>query len=608
MNRSLQKRSGFTLVETLFSILVMGFIMVSIASIFVLMQKSSTRSTGYTDAQQNARVALDYVTDNLRQAGSKADYIKGQLFLVHGGPYQVAINADIDNGQTIGGHNPLGAIDVDASPNTVPGGGTTIYAPQSTFTTGAETVVLTMDSNGDGIVSTSDQGDDVEEGGINQHLYSLQKQTYGADGSGSNEVQVTSLALIRGPVVYPDGSYPPPLFQYFYDDDENPNTPDLLWGDDSPQDGELNSTEIAALTEVPDSLLALVRQVKVTVIGEANKFDEQFASNNGFSSVSMSSEAYLRNSGRNTSVVLGQVFHDADGDGVLDQGESGISNAEIRLVGTSKSTTTDNFGKFYIPLGPGSYSIQEIDPFGYTSTTPNLVSVTLGPGQAHLVNFGDVSSGGVGIIQGKVFDDSNQDGIKDIGELGIKDVLLSLDSDDQVLSNSNGDYSFTVQMGNYNLVETDKDGYASTTPNNVEVVIASDGDTVTVDFGDMTNVNMGAIEGYVFIDDNKDGVNGFGESGLANVRMHLSSGDSTITNAEGYYQFSISPGVYDLWEVDPEGYTSTTVNKYVDILVAPDTTITLHFGDIPDNDADFIEIVIGDTERALSVKSLNLKE
>jgi type II secretory pathway pseudopilin PulG len=608
MIRRRTKKNGFTLVETLFSILVMGFIMVSIASVFVLMQKSSNQATGYTDAQQNARVSVDYITDIIRQAGVNADYVRGQLYLVHGGPYQIAINADIDNGQQVAGQNPLNAIDVDSSPNTVPSGGTTIYAPQRTFTTGAETVVLTLDSNGDGVINTSDRGDDVEEQGINQHLYSLQKISYGADGSGSNDVQSTSLALLRGPVGYPDGSVPPPLFQYYYDDDENPITPDLLWGDDSPQDGELNSAEIAALTEVPDTLLAMVRQVKVTVIGESNKFDNKFDYNDGFSAVTMTSEAYLRNSGRNTSVIIGKVFHDGDGDGILDASESGIPDVEIQLVGTSKSTTTDNFGKFFMPLGPGAYSIKEVDPFGYTSTTPNLVSVTLGPGQAHQVQFGDISSGGSGIIHGKVFDDLDFDGIMDPGEAGIEEVLLSLNTGDQILTDRNGAYSFTVQIGNYNLVETDKDGYSSTTPNDVEIVISADGDTMTVDFGDAMNLNMGTIEGYVFNDDDRNGVKGFGEGGLADVSMHLSSGDSTITNAEGFYQFSISPGVYDLKEIDPEGYTSTTVNNYVDILVTPDTSITINFGDIPDNDADFIEIVIGDTERALSVKSLNLKE
>lgn len=599
---------GFTLVETLFSILVLGFIMVSIASVFILMQKGSAQSRGYTDAQQNARVSIDYIVEKLRQAGADADYVRGQRFLVHGGPYQVAINGDLDDGQAIAGNAPLGAIDVNSSPNTVPAGGTSIYVPPRTFTTGAETVVLTLDSNADGIVSTSDRGDDVEESGINQHLYALKEYIYGNDGAGSNVVRSASLALIRGPVAYPDGTLPEPLFQYYYDHDEDVTTAEVLWGDTSPQDGQLNSTEIASLTPVPDSLLTLVRKVKVSVIGESDKFDQKFDDNEGFLSVSMSSEAYLRNSPRATSIILGVAYHDVDGDGVMDQNESGIPDVEVRLVGTTKSTRTNNFGKYYIALGAGSYSIQEVDPFGYTSTTPNLVSVSLSPGQAEQINFGDISSSGFGYIRGKVFEDLNQNGVIDAGENGIGEVLLSLDTGEEVFTNQNGDYSFIVQLGNYILVETDKEGYGSTTPNSAEITVASDGDTVVVDFGDIVSPDMGMIRGYVFLDEDEDGARSFGEPGLATVTLHLSSGDSTITNADGLYQFTVVPGIYKLWEIDPEGYISTTVNMYTDILVAPDTTITRNFGDILDSDIDFVEIVIGDTERALSVGALDFDE
>jgi type II secretory pathway pseudopilin PulG len=599
---------GFTLVETLFSILVMGFIMVSIASVFILMQKGSAQSRGFTDAQQNARISLDYITEKIRQAGANADYVRGQGFLVHGGPYQIAINADIDNGQTISGNGPLGAIDINYTPNTVPAGGASIYSPARSFTTGAETVVLTLDSDADGVVSSSDQGDDVEESGLNQHLYALKEYVYGYDGAGANVVRDASLALIRGPVNYPDGTVPEPLFQYYYDDDENVTTADVLWGDDSPQDGKLSSTEIGSITPVPDSLLALVRKVKVSVIGESDKFDSKFDDNEGFLAVSMSSEAYLRNSPRATAIVLGVVYHDVDGDGVMDQNESGIPDVEVRLVGTTKSTRTDNFGKYYIALGAGSYSIQEVDAYGYTSTTPNLVSVDLNPGQAEQINFGDISASGFGYILGNVFEDENQNSLKDPGEPGIEEVLLSLDTGEEVFSNQNGDYFFTVQLGNYILVETDKEGYGSTTPNSAEVSVVSDGDTVIVDFGDIASPEMGMIRGYVFLDENEDRVRTIGEEGLASVILHLSSGDSTITNADGLYQFTVIPGVYEIWEVDPEGYISTTVNRYADILVVPDTTITRHFGDILDSDIDFVEIVIGDTERALSVSSLDFEE
>ncbi len=596
------------MVEMLVGIVIMGIVLASVMSIMISMQKGSARSSGYADAQQNTRVAVDYLLDHLRQAGANTDVLRGQRWLVHGGPYQVVINADVDNGQTISGNAPLEAISIDHSPSTVPPSGGVVYAPARTFTTGAETIVLTLDSDGDGAVSGGDRGDDPEESGHNQHLYVLKRVTYGFDGGGANQVRTANLAMVRGPVQYSDGTHPPPLFQYYFDHDDDIATPDKLWGDNNPEDGVLNSGEIAALVPVPDPLLSRVRKVRLTVIGESIKFDNRFADNDGFLAVEMSSEVYLRNASRANALLYGTVFHDADDDGVMDQGESGIPDVEVRLLGGSKSAMTDNFGKYYMPLTPGDYSIQEIDPYGYSSTTPNLVSVTLVSGQAEQVNFGDLATTGFGVINGKVYEDLDQDGVIDTDETGIAEVLLSLDSGDQVTTDSEGIYTFVVEMGNYVLVETDKDGYGSTTPNSVEIVIASDGDTVTVDFGDVANPNLGTIEGYVFLDDNKNGVRDMLEEGLPNASIHLSSGDSTVSNTDGYYQFNVEAGTYEVSEVDPEGYTSTTPNTYSDIVIVPDTTVTRHFGDILDEEIDFVEIVIGDTERALSVRSMDFEE
>ena len=131
---------------------------------------------------------------------------------------------------------------------------------------------------------------------------------------------------------------------------------------------------------------------------------------------------------------------------------------------------------------------------------------------------------------------------------------------------------------------------------------------MSVDFGDSAVPVSGTLEGYVFEDDDMDGVRGGGESGLPNVSLFVSSGDSTSTDASGYYKFSLSPGVYSITERDEPGYTSSTVNTYVDIVIAPDTVVTRNFGDFLINQNDYIEIVIGNTERALSVGGTDLKE
>ncbi|MBI4721070.1 MAG: type II secretion system protein, partial [Chitinivibrionia bacterium] len=313
---------GFTLVEMLFSMMIIGVVLLAFVGIFSLYQKSSSQTHQFTDAQQNARVALDYITDYLRQAGASTDYVRGQQFIVHAAPYQVAFNADIDNGQTIDGLGALSAIDRASSPNTVPSSGTVIYAPARDYLSGAETYVLTLDSNDDGVVAGDDRGDDSGEGSLNTNLFVLKKMTYGFNGSSANDVRDADLALVRGPVAFTDGHLPQPLFQYFYDQDNDLATPHLLWGD-SDGNAALSNTDIGGLGPKPESLLSCIRKVKITVTSESDQYNKKFQDNNGFLHLTMNSEVYVRNSKRSNSVIYGIVFHDANTDAVFDVGETG---------------------------------------------------------------------------------------------------------------------------------------------------------------------------------------------------------------------------------------------------------------------------------------------
>ncbi len=92
------------------------------------------------------------------------------------------------------------------------------------------------------------------------------------------------------------------------------------------------------------------------------------------------------------------------------------------------------------------------------------------------------------------------------------------------------------------------------------------------------------------------------------MTLTVSNGDSTSTDASGYYKFSLAPGTYSITERDEPGYTSSTVNTYANIPIVADTVVTRNFGDFLINQNDYIEIVIGNTERALSVGGTDLKE
>jgi type II secretory pathway pseudopilin PulG len=598
--------AGFTLIEILLGMVVMGFVLISVAGIFSLYQKGSAKTRDYAEAQQNSRAALDCITDHLRQAGSQTDHFRGQMPIVHAGPYQVGLNADIDNGRVVDGLQPLVAINPAMNPNTVPPGGTTLYAPTSMFDSDAETIVFTLDSNADGRVTSGDRGDDPEEDGENRNLFVMKKYTYGFNG-GRNEMRDANIAIVRGPNLSPTWTIPQPLFQYWYDHDDNPSTDNELWGDTN-GNGIIEDAEALQIGDMPNALLGRIRRIKVTAISESERYDKTYETNGGYLDVTMTSEVYVRNSQLTSSMVRGKVYHDADKDGVIDEGESGIPNVQIRLAGQNREVTTDNFGNYYFPLPPGDYSIQEVDPPGYTSTTANLVSITLTSGQGQYVNFGDISTAPFGVINGYVYEDEDKDGMKGLGEKGLPGVLISLDDGSQVTTDDMGYYAFTVMQGDYLVIETDPIEYSSTTTNSVSASIVDQDDTVSVNFGDYAGPTSGVLEGYVFLDENEDGVRNAMEEGLPNVTIRVSNGDSTMTNASGYYVFNLEPETYSVTEVDPTGYSSTTVNTYEGIVIAADTTVVRNFGDILDQTLDFVEIHISNTERVLSVTTANLAE
>ena len=95
--------------------------------------------------------------------------------------------------------------------------------------------------------------------------------------------------------------------------------------------------------------------------------------------------------------ISGVVFRDLDGDGTKDVGDVGLKTVTVRLNGPSCVsacvTTTNPAGEYsFDGLAFGSYTVVEVDPTDYTSTTPNSATMTVGL-SAVVVDFGDFGSG-----------------------------------------------------------------------------------------------------------------------------------------------------------------------------------------------------------------------
>ena len=243
--------------------------------------------------------------------------------------------------------------------------------------------------------------------------------------------------------------------------------------------------------------------------------------------------------------------------------------------------------------------------------------MTLAANQAATgVNFGDESTSvtppTTGGITGTVFNDANNNGKLDSGELGINAVTVYVDlgnsgsfkaGDPETTTNASGVYSFSgLTAGAYIVRQilpvADKQTLPSGGLGNHVTVVA--GQTASnANFGDFSSPVVigpppgnGSISGTVFNDANGNGKQDSGELGIANVEVYLDvnnagffvAGDpETTTNASGVYSFSgLAFGLYIVRQIPPSGDTQTlpTGNLGIHINLAANQASTgNNFGD-----------------------------
>ena len=294
--------------------------------------------------------------------------------------------------------------------------------------------------------------------------------------------------------------------------------------------------------------------------------------------------------------IYGTVFDDFNGNGLPDLGETGLSGAVIRLIsgGTAVATyTTGLSGAYAFSVSvPGVFRVQEINPPGYFSTSPDQINVLVALGNSYQVNFGDSNRSDVGSVHGLVFDDANANGVQDLTETGLAGVVITTTADGpgggvvSATTSVQGQYSYGfdfVSQGSHTIHEVNLPGYRSTTPDHVVVFVLL-GAAQVVDFGDCQILTCSSvILGTVFNDANGDGGQDFTELGIPGVTVSLYSGATLLTQAttrsNGDYTFGVANGVvYRVVETDPPLYHSTTPNE-VHVSVVTTGTYLVNFGD-----------------------------
>ena len=307
------------------------------------------------------------------------------------------------------------------------------------------------------------------------------------------------------------------------------------------------------------------------------------------------------------------VWDDKNGNGVQDDGEPGIVGAVVNLAGTdgagnpvSLTTTTNGSGLYeFTNLVPGSYTVTFEKPAGFTlaspidlggndtkdsdanPTTGVAPTVTLVSGDNNTtIDAGFYKPASLGDF---VWLDKNANGVQDTDEVGIPNVIVSLNGTNSLgvpvttstTTGPSGEYSFTNLLpGNYTVTFTKPNGYITTPADKSGNDLAdSDANTITgiapsvtlvsgennptIDAGYYLPASLGD---FVWEDKNANGVQDSGENGIANVIVTLSGTDgagnpistTTTTNSAGAYNFTnLAPGSYTVTFNKPAGYTAS---------------------------------------------------
>jgi uncharacterized repeat protein (TIGR01451 family) len=295
-----------------------------------------------------------------------------------------------------------------------------------------------------------------------------------------------------------------------------------------------------------------------------------------------------------TAILGDRVWSDADNDGLQDPGEVGLGGVTVNLTNLSgglvATTTTAADGTYlFVGVAPGDYRVDVAAgvPPGYTLTVgphsnpdpTNPITVIAGDIDATR-DFGYFNPG-LFSISDSIWNDEDDDGVRDPGELGISGITVNLlDNGGNVIastiSDPNGDFTFSGVSGSgggtdYTIDVTDTGGvltsFATTTAaaaaGELDVTVVSS-DVSANSFGYRT---LGRIGRFVWSDANGDGVQDPGESGIGGVTIDLviagldglwgTSDDSVFatstTAADGSYLFDALPRGYYQVQVDTTG-------------------------------------------------------
>jgi hypothetical protein len=308
--------------------------------------------------------------------------------------------------------------------------------------------------------------------------------------------------------------------------------------------------------------------------------------------------------------ISGRVFFDANGDGLIgpDGVEPGVAAVTLQLLGatpavvvSTTTTATDASGVYtFAGLAAGNYTVVELLPAGYVTTTPASKPVAVGAGLVTGINFGiaypvslwgavcqDTNADGMcGLarveprIAGatvQVFDDANRNERIDLGEA----ILATM------LTNARGEYLATDLRPGSRIVLIRLPSGAESTVMPLSLVSSEVGATT---FEQHFAIGRSVIQGTVFNDVNGNEFVDAGETPRpgAVVQLLAAAGGQAIspvsviatatTGLDGKYVFPNSLVAAYQVQIAPDGWLLSPDRSALLPALRANVTTTLNIG------------------------------
>jgi len=590
------KDRGFTLTETLVTIIILAIVTGALITIIMGAMRSKTTTTNEIESAQVATAAMDWIADDLRSAGYEADlaypsapqpgiaYIDSTQVLICSNKDPYPDTTQVKRGEPQA-YQPSG------NPRPGPLNGTS-WEPPVKYRTGAEVTRYTLDVNDDGVINAADLAMTISSDARrtkNPNDYVLVRQVYGDSTGGvlgNNGGSPEKLAMVRAP-----GAGVPAIFTVYFK------------GSATPWDW--------AGGPVPSTRLGEIDRVLVQVTTESPEPNQQ----QRYARTTLRTQVQVgRNKPSflvNTYAVDGYVYWDKNKDHVKNGTDVGIDNVAVRL-GQVYSTVTNAAGYFLLRAPAGTYSLKHTPASAFGNfNVPDSFVVTIGPAVTR--SFADTALAG-GYVVSKVFKDLNSNQVKDGAEVGLSGLEVTVSGGSPVaVTDANGVARQFVKSGAFTATLTVPDSLTCTTTNPYSGTMLP-GDSVIVNFA-LTDTPPGYVNGKVYRDDNRNGTADAGEPGIQNVYVNVVSGGGSVTqgyaytDASGNYSITVPsnnpPGTnpYYVTVIPPPGFFSSSATSLGPLLVNAGQTLSgKNFG------MAAYQIISLDASRVLSLASVDLQE